>query len=135
MRIRNIIHFLLKQLSKNEQGFVFVYLLTILLIVTTILLHHLSLQHIQTENLLLIQEQHKIQQFMQIAQHDLQEILDLTSESEGTLYFQYHDGHVTTHYTLESSSTYQVQLIVETSRGTTYKHTTLMNKSDGIRSQ
>lgn len=78
MRIRNIIHFLLKPLSKNEQGFVFVYLLTILLIVTTILLHHLSLQHIQTENLLLIQEQHKIQQFMQIAQHDLQEILDLT---------------------------------------------------------
>ncbi|WP_212370264.1 hypothetical protein [Allobacillus saliphilus] len=108
-------------------------MLTILLVVTTVLLHHLSLQHIQTENLLLIQEQQKIQQLIQIAQHDLQDIIDQTSETEGTVLLEYLVGYVMTHYTLESPSTYRVQLTVETPRGTTYKNTTLMNKSEAIR--
>ncbi|MFC0014811.1 MULTISPECIES: hypothetical protein [Allobacillus] len=133
MHIPNIIHSRLKRSLTNEQGFVFVYLLIILLVVTTVLLHHLSLQHIQTENLLLIQEQHKIQQLIQVAQHDLQEIIDQSSETNGTVLFEYFVGQVICHYTLESPSTYQVQLIVETPRGTTYKNTTLMNKSEAIR--
>nr|WP_289036705.1 competence type IV pilus minor pilin ComGG [uncultured Allobacillus sp.] len=135
MHILNIIHFRLKRSITNEQGFVFVYLLIILLVVTTVLSHHLSLQHIQTENFLLIQEQQKIQQLIQIARHDLQEIIDQTLENEGTVQFEYLVGQVTCHYTLESPSTYQVQLIVETPRGTTYENTTLMNKSDKIRQE
>ncbi len=129
-RMKNIILFRLKKSLQNEKGFVFSYVLVLTLILSAFLLHHMSEQYVQTEHLILSNEQRTIENLIQIAIHDFKDFISKEESVKDHVTFTYETGLVTIHFSLEEPETYRLHLEIVTNRGTLYTYkTSWMNKN------